>query len=106
MPRPRDVGGDRRLGRDVAPPEILGERAADDLAIDRRIERLEGNGPHSGRSGRAFWRREFDVDLQRFGHQRLDLLNLPRRAQVPLDVGQRAPACPPARARRRAPPAS
>ena len=35
-PRPRSVGVDRRLGRDVAPAEVLGERAADDLAVERR----------------------------------------------------------------------
>ena len=36
-----DLGADRRLGRDVAPPEILRERAPDNLPVDRRIERLE-----------------------------------------------------------------
>ena len=83
-----DVAGHRRLGRDVAPPEILRERATNDLAIDRRIERFERYGSHSGRSRRALRRCQFDVDLQHFGHERVDLLNLPRGAQVLLDVGQ------------------
>ena len=38
------------LGRDVAPAEILGERAPDDFAIQRRIERLERHTSHALRS--------------------------------------------------------
>ena len=101
-----DVAGHRGLGRDVAPPEILRERAADDLAIDRRIERFEGYGSHSGRSRRALRRCQFDVDLQHFGHERVDLLNLARGAQILLDVGQELELVLAARGRRCARPAS
>ena len=43
------AGGDRRLGRDIAPAEILGERAADDLAVERR--------DRAARTARVFMRR-------------------------------------------------
>ncbi len=48
---PADVGRHGGLRRDVAPPEVLRERATDDLTIDRRIERFERYGSHSGRPG-------------------------------------------------------
>ena len=35
-----------RLRRDVAPAEVLGERAPDGLAIERRLQRLERDRPH------------------------------------------------------------
>ena len=65
-PRARCRRIDRRLGRDVAPAEILGERAADDLAIERR--------DRAARTARVFMRRvsgtvsagaSVDVHLQR-----------------------------------------
>src|SRR5690606_23122028 len=38
---------DGRLGGDIAPAEILGQRAADQLAVDAWIQRLEGHALHA-----------------------------------------------------------
>ena len=56
-------------------PEILGERAAHELAIERRVERLEGTTSFcsSGASGAA----KVHVDLQRLGNERVDPLDEP-----------------------------
>jgi hypothetical protein len=40
-------GTDGRLGRDVSPSEILGQRAPYDLAVQRRLQRLERDGFHA-----------------------------------------------------------
>ena len=47
------LGRHDRLGRHVAPAEILGQRAADDLAIERRIERLKRDRSHAASLLRA-----------------------------------------------------
>ena len=48
-PRAFCVAIDHRLGRDVAPAEVFGQRPPDELPVDARVERLEWNGLHAGR---------------------------------------------------------
>ena len=37
---------DDRLGRDIAPAEVFGERAPDQITLQASVERLEGNRLH------------------------------------------------------------
>ena len=88
-PRALQRGGDGRLGRDVAPAEILGERAADGLAIERRIERRERHRLHAAPLLRPLGRRQLHVDAASVSASAdLEPLDQPGGAQVALDLRQ------------------
>ena len=87
-PRARRSTVDRRFGRDVAPAEIFGQRAADGLAIERGIERLERHRLHRARSPATSRRLRARRPPAALRPLRLEPLDQPGRAQIGFDRRQ------------------